>query len=50
MFFPTAENEQCFQFHMPIPEDQANSMNWGNLIDAVLKERLKMILVGRRLP
>ena len=33
VFFPTGPNEQCFQFHWPIPEAESNQQNWGNLTD-----------------
>jgi len=35
VFFPTGEDEMCFQFHMPITEEDSNVQNWGNLSDSV---------------
>jgi salicylate hydroxylase len=43
VFFPTAENEQCFQFHEPIPEKEADSLNWGNLSHEVSKLECRRI-------
>ena len=30
-YFPTGENEQCFQVHFPIPAEKADPGNWGTL-------------------
>jgi salicylate hydroxylase len=35
VFFPTGTDEQCFQFHFNVPEDQADHNNWGTLSQAV---------------
>ena len=35
VFFPTGPNEQCFQFHFPIDESNADKLNWGNLSQTV---------------
>mmetsp|Transcript_4553 Transcript_4553/g.9522 ORF Transcript_4553/g.9522 Transcript_4553/m.9522 type:complete len:625 (-) Transcript_4553:548-2422(-) len=43
VFFPTGENETCFQFHVPVPEDQADSLNWGNLTQQVGQEECRKI-------
>ena len=37
-YFPTGENEQCFQIYFPIPKDEADPGNWGTLSQAVGKE------------
>jgi 2-polyprenyl-6-methoxyphenol hydroxylase-like FAD-dependent oxidoreductase len=38
VYFPTGPQEQCFQVHWPIPKEQANSSNWGNLSDKMSKK------------
>ena len=38
VFFPTGPNESCFQFHIPVPEEEADSLNWGNLSQQVGRE------------
>ena len=38
VFFPTGENEQCFQIYFPIQEEDADTSNWGNLSKADGKE------------
>jgi 2-polyprenyl-6-methoxyphenol hydroxylase-like FAD-dependent oxidoreductase len=38
VYFPTGENEQCFQIHVQIPEEEADQLNWGNMSNAVGKE------------
>lgn len=43
VLFPTGENESCFQFHIPVPEDEADSLNWGNLSQKVGREECKKI-------
>lgn len=35
LFFPTGENEQCFQIHTPVAEEDADQQCWGNLDNAV---------------
>ena len=35
VFFPTGPNEQCFQFHFPVEEKDADKLNWGNLSQEV---------------
>lgn len=37
-YFPTGAKEQCFQIHWPIPVEEANSGNWGNLSDTMSKK------------
>lgn len=36
-FYPVGETEQCFQFHFPVPEEEAKSSqgSWGNLTEHV---------------
>ena len=48
VFFPTGQNEQCFQFHQPIPEEDANQLNWGNLSDEVGQEECRKIAAELR--
>ena len=43
VFFPTGEKEQCFQFHFPIKEENANQLNWGNLSNRVGQEECKKL-------
>lgn len=43
VFFPTAADETCFQFHVPVPEDQANALNWGNLSDQIGRAECRKI-------
>lgn len=31
VFFPTSNNEQCFQFHFPTPESDIDQGNWATL-------------------
>eukprot|EP00934_Nitzschia_sp_Nitz4_P008368 Nitzschia sp. Nitz4//scaffold105_size73764//49936//51408//NITZ4_005679-RA/size73764-processed-gene-0.96-mRNA-1//-1//CDS//3329532456//8358//frame0 len=33
-YFPTGEDEQCFQIHLPVDESEADKTNWGNLSKA----------------
>ena len=40
-YFPTGPNEQCFQVHWPIPVEEANSGNWGNLTDTMSKKECR---------
>jgi 2-polyprenyl-6-methoxyphenol hydroxylase-like FAD-dependent oxidoreductase len=35
VFFPTRENEQCFQFHFPVLQENADAGNWGTLSEEV---------------
>ena len=35
VLFPTGDHESCFQFHVPVPPDKANQLNWGNLSQGV---------------
>lgn len=48
VFFPTTENEQCFQFHMPIPEEEANALNWGTLTDSVSQAQCRKMAAKLR--
>jgi len=34
VYFPTGPNEQCFQIHVPIDTEHAESKYWGNLSNA----------------
>ncbi|CAB9508878.1 3-hydroxybenzoate 6-hydroxylase [Seminavis robusta] len=43
VYFPTGPNEQCFQVHWPIPVEQANSGNWGNLTDTMSKQECQAL-------
>jgi salicylate hydroxylase len=43
VFFPTGENEQCFQFHFPITEQDNGHLNWGNLSNEVGKEECRKL-------
>lgn len=43
VFFPTGPNEQCFQFHFPIEEKDADRMNWGNLSQSVGQQDCKLL-------
>ncbi|CAB9500679.1 hydroxynicotinate 3-monooxygenase [Seminavis robusta] len=43
VFFPTRVKETCFQFHMPVTEDEANALNWGNLSDSVGQKECQKI-------
>jgi 2-polyprenyl-6-methoxyphenol hydroxylase-like FAD-dependent oxidoreductase len=40
-YFPTGPNEQCFQIYWPIPVEQANRSNWGNLSDQMSKKECR---------
>jgi salicylate hydroxylase len=42
-YFPTKEDEQCFQIHFPIPAEQADQGNWGQLSDKVGKEECRKL-------
>jgi 2-polyprenyl-6-methoxyphenol hydroxylase-like FAD-dependent oxidoreductase len=42
-YFPTGENEQCFQIHFPIDEHDADKSNWGNLSPANGKEEFERL-------
>lgn len=46
-YFPTGPNGQGFQVHWPIPVDEANSGNWGNLTDVMSKKECREL--ARRL-
>ena len=48
VFFPTAKDEQCFQFHMPISKEDSNTLNWGNLSDEVGKIECQKIATELR--
>ena len=43
VLFPTGEEETCFQFHVPVPEKEANQLNWGNMEDGVAAAECKAI-------
>lgn len=45
VYFPTGPNEQCFQVHWPIPVEEANSGNWGNLSDTMSKKECEELAV-----
>ena len=42
-YFPTGEDEQCFQIYFPIPKDEANPGNWGTLSEGVCKEECRKL-------
>jgi salicylate hydroxylase len=46
-FYPTGPTEQCFQFHFPVPEEEAlASMGaWGTLTDVVCQEECEKLAV-----
>ena len=48
VFFPTAEDETCFQFHVPVTEEESNTLNWGNLSDQVGREECSKIAAELR--
>lgn len=42
-FFPTSQEEQCFQMHFSVPEEDADKGNWGQLSQQVgVQECLKL--------
>lgn len=43
VFFPTGDNEQCFQFYFPVSHEQSDPGNWGTLSDAVGKEECQTL-------
>mmetsp|Transcript_46366 Transcript_46366/g.68440 ORF Transcript_46366/g.68440 Transcript_46366/m.68440 type:complete len:357 (+) Transcript_46366:414-1484(+) len=47
-FFPTLENEQCFQYYFPIETDKSNKESWGNLSKEVCKETCRNLAVKLR--
>lgn len=48
VFFPTGLDEQCFQFHFPIIEEEADKLNWGNLSQTVGQEECHQLAVRLR--
>eukprot|EP00526_Cylindrotheca_closterium_P028938 CAMPEP_0113642134 /NCGR_PEP_ID=MMETSP0017_2-20120614/22134_1 /TAXON_ID=2856 /ORGANISM="Cylindrotheca closterium" /LENGTH=473 /DNA_ID=CAMNT_0000553541 /DNA_START=150 /DNA_END=1571 /DNA_ORIENTATION=- /assembly_acc=CAM_ASM_000147 len=44
-FYPVAESEQCFQFHFPVPEEEAKASqgSWGALTEHVGHEECKTL-------
>lgn len=43
VFFPTRENEQCFQFHFPIPAERSDEGSWGTLSEEDGKEQCRQL-------
>lgn len=48
VFFPTGPDESCFQFHIPVPESEADHLNWGNLSQHVGREECEKIALQLR--
>ena len=48
VFFPTGPDEQCFQFHFPVPEAQADKLNWGNLSQTVGQDECRKLAIQLR--
>jgi salicylate hydroxylase len=42
-FFPTGENEQCFQFHFPVVPEEADAGNWGILSQKVAADECRKL-------